>query len=128
MHRQKIVYHQPVAKKETGLTLPFNLVVRDKDGPLKGSELKKILRENPDGLSLCLRYESGPKNRGGYFFHIKPYTKNNYLYSIFDFKKGCLTKLKLEALVSFINHCTGRCFHQGSFDLCASELNFISDD
>jgi hypothetical protein len=117
-----------MAKNTIG-TAPFPpVLVLDKNEPLSDVDLQEALRGRFNGLSLCLRYETGPIKRGGYFFHIKPPQDEVGLYSVYDFERRLLTSLEFEALLRFVNHCTGRKFDENSFNLCATQLNFLTDD
>lgn len=90
------------------------------------AELEKIAGQRPKGVTVCLRYPDGPKDRGGYFFHFAPSKEGKF--AVYDFEMRHVVNLSSEELVSFINHCTGRKFDQRSFDLCQSELNFLKDE
>ena len=90
------------------------------------ADLKKIGAARPRGVSICLRYPDGPKDRGGYFFHFKPTTDGRF--SIFDFESKHAADLSADELVAFINHCTGQKFDEASFNLCQTELNFLKDE
>lgn len=106
---------------------PFPPVVTyDMEELFSVSELKKLAGQRPKGVTVCLRYPSGPKDRGGYFFHFVPLKEDRF--AIHDFERRRVIDLSTEELVSFINHCTGKKFDQRSFDLCQNELNFLKDE
>ena len=71
-------------------------------------ELKMLAEQRPAGVTVCLRYPDGPKDRGGYFFHFAPSKEGKF--ALYDFEKRQAVDLSAEELVSFINHCTGRKF------------------
>jgi hypothetical protein len=121
-------YHLVMARNTIG-PAPFPPVVTiDKDAPLTVADLKTAFDQRDGGVSICVRYASGHEKRGGYFFHIQPLANGQELYSLFDFEKRHLVDLEFDALLRFINHLTGRVFDQATFDLCATELNFLTDD
>ena len=121
-------YHRTMAKNTIG-PAPFPPVVTiDKDAPLTDAELRSALNQRNGGLSLCVRYATGHKKRGGYFFHIQPLANGHDDFSLFDFEKRHLVDLRFDEVLRFINHSTGRVFDQKTFDLCATELNFLTDD
>lgn len=108
---------------------PFPPVVTiDKDAPLTAADLNTAIHQRNGGVSLCVRYATGHEKRGGYFFHVRPLANELELFSLFDFEKRHLVDLEFEEVLRFINHLTGRVFDQATFDLCATELNFLTDD
>lgn len=115
-----------MAKNTIG-TAPFPPVVTyDMNELFSPAELKKIAQARPKGVSICLRYPEGPKDRGGYFFHFALAKEGKF--AVYDFEKRHVVDLTAEELVAFINHCTGKKFDQASFELCQSELNFLKDE
>jgi hypothetical protein len=90
------------------------------------TQLKKLAVERSKGVTICLRYPEGPKDRGGYFFHFVPTKADTF--SVYDFEKRHVTDLSAEQLVAFINHCTGQKFDEPSFILAQTELNFLKDE
>jgi hypothetical protein len=107
---------------------PFPPVeVLDKDDLFTMTDLNSILSNRPSGVTICLRYKSGPAARGGYFFHFAP-SKNAGDFTLYDFEKRPVKDFSPEALVAFINHCSGRRFDEASFILCQTELNFLKDE
>ena len=90
-------------------------------------DLSRIARERPNGVSICIRYPEGPPKRGGYFFHVAPATDQGDEFNLYDFERRLVTVFTAEALVAFINHCTGRRFDERSFTLCQTALNFLKD-
>lgn len=107
---------------------PFPPVeVIDKNDLFTRADLDSILSKRPNGATICLRYEDGPHERGGYFFHFSP-SKDVGKFTIYDFEKRPVKDFSPEALVAFINHCSGRQFDNPSFILCQTELNFLKDE
>jgi len=90
------------------------------------AELKKLAAARPKGVTICLRYPEGPKDRGGYFFHFAPLKDDKF--AVYDFEKRHVTDLGAQQLVAFINHCTGQKFDEASFVLAQTELNFLKDE
>ena|ERR1700720_459492 len=92
------------------------------------SDLEQVVAQRPKGASICIRYADGPIERGGYFFHFCLAKQPPQHLSLYDFEKRHVVDLSPEALVAFINHCTGRKFDEASFVLCQTELNFLKDE
>jgi hypothetical protein len=90
------------------------------------AELRRLAAARPKGVTICLRYPDGPKGRGGYFFHFKPAKDDEF--SVYDFESRHVVDLSADAIVAFINHCTGQKFDEASFNLAQSELNFLKDE
>lgn len=99
----------------------------DEDREFTVADLVRILRERPDGVSLCIRYPAGPPERGGYFFHFCRALGEGQEYRLCDFEKTQIGTFSPEDLVSLINHCSGRRFDEGIFLLFQTQLNFRSD-
>lgn len=109
--------------------VPFPPVLLfDEDRDFSLSDLHQIMAERADGVSICIRYPIGPEKRGGYFFHIAPSQDMADQFVIYDFEGRPVTTLVSQALIAFMNHCTGRCFDEASFILCQTELNFLKDE
>jgi hypothetical protein len=92
------------------------------------ADLKRIAQERPNGVSLCIRYSTGLNERGGYFFHFAPVGNKPGAFMLYDFEKTAVHEFSADALVAFVNHCTGRRFDEPSFTLCQTEINFWKDD
>ena len=108
---------------------PFPPVVLfDEDRKFTVRDLRRIVRYRPRGVSICIRYPGGSDKRGGYFFHFAPGRTGGDEFQIYDFEKRPLAIFSGVALVSFINHCTGRQFDERAFILCQTELNFLKDE
>ncbi len=121
-------YDRIMAKNTIG-PAPFPPVVTiDKDASLTATDLRTVMHQRDGGVSVCVRYAAGHEKRGGYFFHIRPPAIGQDRFSLFDFEKRHLVDLEFDQLLRFINHSTGRIFDQATFDLCATELNFLTDD
>ena len=91
-------------------------------------DLQRIMAERTEGASICIRYPEGPAKRGGYFFHIAPDEQRAGNVIVYDFEKRPVATFSAEAVIAFINHCTGRRFDEPSFILCQTELNFLKDE
>jgi hypothetical protein len=89
-------------------------------------DLAGIARKRPNGVSLCVRYATGPAERGGYFFHFVPVENNSF--QLYDFEKKAIHDFTADSLVAFVNHCTGHRFDEATFTLCQTEINFSKDD
>src|SRR5687767_13878665 len=98
------------------------------DRNLSLGDLLRIATDRPKGASICIRYPEGPAQRGGYFFHFIPTSRRNTEFDVLDFEKKPVKRFTARALVSFINHCTGKVFDEPSFTLCQTELNFLKDE
>lgn len=128
VHLSWDAYNHAMAKNTIG-PAPFPPVVTiDKDAPLAAADLRTVMHQRDEGVSVCVRYAAGHEKRGGYFFHIRPLEVGQDRFSLFDFEKRHLVDLGFDQLLRFINHSTGRVFDQATFDLCATELNFLTDD
>ena len=77
--------------------------------------------------SVCATPD-GPPKRGGYFFSFGPAKKAPGHFTIYDFEGRAVKDFAPDALVRFINHCTGMEFDEPSFLLCQTELNFLQDE
>lgn len=109
--------------------VPFPPVLLfDENRALTEIDLERIIAERRDGVSICIRYPEGPEKRGGYFFHFEPCPQVLGEFIVYDFEKRPTTTFSGEALVRFINHCTGRAFDEYSFNLCQTVLNFLKDE
>lgn len=107
---------------------PFPPVIFiDRDDPVTVEFLRLIVEERPEGVTICVRYATGPAKRGGYFFHIaaEPDTPDHY--TLIDFDKHPVATVPIDFLVRFINHCTGRQFDAAAFAFSES-INFRQDD
>ena len=72
-------------------------------------DLRRITRERPRGVSICIRYPEGPEKRGGYFFHFAPDPAGRANgFEVYDFEKRPVKTFSAASLVAFINHCTGQ--------------------
>ena len=91
-------------------------------------DIARFLRKRSDGVSICVRYPVGPKNRGGYFFHFKRLQAPTKMVSLYYFDGRHVIDLRTRELANLVNHCTGRQFDQRSFDLCQREINFLRDE
>ncbi len=109
--------------------LPFPPLVKVSAGePLTTTEVESLLMRRPKGISMCVRSATGHADRGGYFFHIRPYEQNGPVeYEIFDFHGKSVLKLGLEHLTQFINHCTGLAFDPKMLMLCQTVVNLRLD-
>lgn len=99
----------------------------DEDREFTAADLVRILRQRPDGVSLCIRHPTGARERGGYFFHICRTSDGSQKYLLYDFERTPIWTFCSEDLVALINHCTGRKFDEEIFILCQTRLNFRSD-
>jgi hypothetical protein len=90
-------------------------------------DLLRIAGSRPRGATICIRYPEGPEKRGGYFFHFAPQGATGD-FALYDFEKRPVAVFPADALVAFINHCTGKVFDEASFILCQTELNFLKDE
>jgi len=109
--------------------LPFPpLCLFDEDRAVAFTDISKMMRGRPEGISVCVRYPGGPEKRGGYFFHFEPLSGQEGRFMLYDFEKRPVHAFSAELLVRFINHCTGRTFDQETFNLCQTVLNFLKDE
>ena len=104
------------------------VVVFDEARAFAINDLLRMAKERPQGISICIRYPAGPPKRGGYFFHFAPVPGQENEFEVYDFEKRPVKKFAAQDLVAFINHCTGQKFHEPSFILCQTELNFLKDE
>lgn len=104
------------------------VVVFDHNRDVSIEDLRNIISQRQSGVSVCVRYPYGPETRGGYFFHFSPHGGGTEEFQVMDFEARPVKVLNAESLVAFINHCTGRSFHEPSFILCQTELNFLNDE
>ena len=108
---------------------PFRPVVPfDTDGLFTMDDLEQVLVENPEGISLCLRYADGNEARGGYFFHFKASSTNKNVLTLLDFEDQKIANLEKPQLVALINHCSGRQYDEESFKFCQTTVNFRTDE
>lgn len=115
-----------MAKNEIGQA-PFSPVrLIDQDAPLTLAQLTKVLSTATDGVSLCIRYGSGPANRGGYFFHVKRSGAGNK-WTLLDFERHEIASVSLDFLCRFINHCSGREFDYECLDFARNTINLRTD-
>lgn len=114
-------------KKELGKP-PFPPVVRiDTAIPISQQRLLGILRERVNGVTICVRSDTGHDNRGGYFFHLKPSDDTLSNCEIYNFEKILVATLPLDKVTAFVNHCAGLAFDEWSFQFCQSVVNFRLD-
>lgn len=114
-------------KKELG-DAPFPPVVRvDVATPVSLEQLSEILRERLDGVTICVRSATGHKDRGGYFFHLKPTDGSLESCKIYNFEKILVATLPLDKTTAFVNHCSGLAFDEESFLFCQTVVNFRLD-
>lgn len=105
---------------------PFPTVVRiDTDTPILIDRVSDVLRNHPNGASICIRSANGHPNRGGYFFHILPI--DNGECELYNFEKILVATLSIEQITIFMNHCSGLEFHEWAFLFCQSIVNFRLD-
>ncbi len=102
---------------------PFPVKTIETDQPLALDDITSKLGK-ARGISLCVRTNSGHKNRGGYFFHIE---KTDDDFCIIDFEKNLIAKLTARQLVRFINHVSGRQFDTEMLTFCQNVVNFKQD-
>jgi len=102
---------------------PFTLRVVDSDRPLSSAEISAQLH-GQTSMTLLVRSEAGPANRGGYFFHIERVETG---YQIYDFEKSPVAILEAERLIRFINHTSGRQFDEEMLLFCQSVVNLRQD-
>lgn len=100
----------------------------DKNRDFTIDDLRRIKRERPSGVSICIRYPAGSEKRGGYFFHFAPNPQRSDEFNVYDFEKRMVKSFSSASLVAFINHCTGRKFDEPSLILCQTDLNFLKDE
>lgn len=107
---------------------PFSpIVLIDIGEPITYQELLSILNKRADGVTLCVRYESGVEKRGGYFFHVRRLSTNNDLWSLLTFEKEHIADVPSAFLCRLINHCTGQIFDEECFSFCINVINLRSD-
>jgi hypothetical protein len=105
---------------------PFPPVVLfDHDRLFNEADLRALSLRQPDGITLCIRSPTGHAKRGGYFFHFKPMPNGDFM--LYEFDSTERRAFTSADLILFINHCTGREFHEPSLLLCQTELNFRKD-
>ena len=112
-----------MAKDTIGPT-PFGLITFDCDNLFSEQNLTSLFIDKNE-VSVCCRTETGPENRGGYFFHIKKYNDNSF--GFFDFKNNEIDILDKTTMISFINHVSGRSFDNNILEYCQSFVNFRRD-
>jgi hypothetical protein len=114
-------------KKELG-EAPFPpVVIVDTASPISSEQLIETLRDRPDGVTICVRSDTGHENRGGYFFHLKPTDDTLSDCEIHNFEQILVATLPLDKATAFVNHCTGLAFDEWSFQFCQSVVNFRLD-
>jgi len=107
---------------------PFPPVVLiDTGEPITCQKLLSIINKRADGVTLCVRYESGAEKRGGYFFHVHRSSTNNDLWSLLTFEKKHIADVPSAFLCRLINHCTGQMFNEECFSFCTNVINLRSD-
>lgn len=114
-------------KKDLG-EAPFPPVVRvDTATPISLEQISKILRERLDGVTICVRSDTGHEARGGYFFHLRPTDDALTECEIYNFERIPVATLSLDKATAFVNHCAGLTFDEWSFQFCQSVVNFRLD-
>lgn len=108
--------------------IPFHTVVRlDTNTPVSINQVKDILRNYPDGVSLCVRSAEGHPDRGGYFFHLLLTSNDLSQCELYNFEKTLVATLAVEQITLFINHCSGLDFNEWVLQFCQSVVNFRLD-
>lgn len=110
-------------------TVPFPPIqLVDQDEPIRIDKLRRLLGSRSKGISICVRYASGPKKRGGYFFHLCCAKAPDGEWEIRDFTGRLVETVDIEFLCRFINHCTGRQFDQECFEFVTHSVNLRDVD
>ena len=107
------------------MQLPYPLVFIDINGPIRSSDFKMATAHSRRGVTLCIRTETGPDSRGGYFFHVKEITGGYF--EICDIEKDFKDELTEEDLIQLINHVTGREFSERAFKYSIQQINLRHD-
>ncbi len=93
---------------------------------IEWSELEAIIKDRlAGGVSICITTDTGEKNRGGYFFHIKR-TDVGYVFRTFD-RDNVQTFTNPEDCAEFINHVSGRQYSARMW-LISQNVNLRSDE
>jgi hypothetical protein len=107
-------------------TVPFPpLRIVDRDAPLESDWLTERMAEWGGEASILLRWENGPAQRGGYFFHL---SRRRQLYGFHDFAGKPIIELGEAKAARLINHASGRAFDAEMLDLCQKVINLRQDD
>ena len=106
-------------------SLPFTLYTIDTDNEILKTELESIFSRYPQ-VSLCVRSQSGPPDRGGYFFHFEINPNGNTV-NLYDITHTNIDTLSLDTAVRFLNHASGRKYDEEMLRYCQSYVNFKQD-
>ena len=94
-------------------------------GPLTWPDFDALLNERLEsGVSFVLLQRDGPRDRGGYFFHLKR-EEQTYIFSTFD-REGVCTFGSGEECAEFINHVAGLAYSEGMWAI-AQLVNLRTD-
>lgn len=105
--------------------VPFPpLQLLDTDSPVEQDRLLDLLAKRRQA-SVLVRSESGPVQRGGYFFHIR---KNPGGIEFVDFSGTPVTTLTYDEATRLINHASGRRFDPEMLVKCQRIINLRQDD
>jgi len=87
--------------------------------------LREIRTRAREGVSICVRMNTGVDDRGGYFFHIRQVED---AFDLINFERHTLHQFEsVEALTAFVNHATGLQYNEQAWQL-ARALNLRTDE
>lgn len=102
----------------------FPLITVDTNTPINQEQFSNLFNTN-DGITLCIRSETGHDNRGGYFFCIQKINDNSF--SLETMEQVIIRDFSREDMIKFINHTSGLCFDETILQYCQNEVNFRAD-
>jgi len=101
----------------------YPLIKIDTNTPITTGQISTLLNEN-EGITLCVRQETGHPNRGGHFFCIHLESGKVILETI---EQEYVDSFTIEDIVRFINHASGLQFDRNMQSYCQNSLNFRAD-
>lgn len=108
------------------LSIPYGDEVHavDVSGRITQAQLRGILENSDDGVSICVRRREGHTRRGGYFFHIRK-IEDKYLFKTFDGREAWIADDSEES-VRFINHVCGFEYDKEMWNV-SQDVNIIEE-
>lgn len=103
----------------------YSVMTINTDAPISREQLIGIL-DHQNGVTLCVRSQSGHENRGGYFFCIS-YNKDQEII-LETMEQVYVDTFSVPDFIRFINHACGLQFDQEMRLYCQNSINFRNDE